>query len=333
MKVGGVTIKQATLHNQDYIDEKDILIGDTVVVKRAGDVIPQVVRPLEELRQGAERRFRMPERCPSCGQPVVHPEGEVAYYCVNRQCPAQIIRSIEHFVSRGAMDVDGFGKRLARSFVEMGLLRSAADLYYLRREDLLGREGWGETSVDNLVQAIEASKNRPLWRLITALGIRGVGSTVSQLLARQFRSLDALMSVSQEELESIERLGPHTAESIVEFFAGEPNRRMIERLREAGVRMERMPEEAGEPEGALAGKTFVITGTLPALSREEAAKLIREHGGKVTGSISRNTDYMLLGRDPGAAKPNRARELGVAEIDEDALWEMVGGRPNALVSR
>ena len=326
VKVGGVTIKQATLHNQDYIDEKDILIGDTVVVKRAGDVIPQVVRPLKELRQGTERRFHMPERCPSCGQPVVHPEGEVAYYCVNSQCPAQIIRSIKHFVSRGAMDVDGFGQRLARSFVEMGLLRSAVDLYYLRPEDLLGREGWGETSVDNLVQAIEASKNRPLWRLITALGIRGVGSTVSQLLARQFPSLDALMSVSQEELESIERLGPHTAESIVEFFAGEPNRRMIERLREAGIRMERMSEEAGEPEGALAGKTFAITGTLPALSREEATKLIREHGGKVTGSVSRNTDYLLLGSDPGAAKLNRARELGVPEINDEALWKLVGGK-------
>lgn len=326
VKVGGVTIKQATLHNQDYIDQKEILIGDTVVVKRAGDVIPQVVRPLQELRQGKERQFRMPESCPSCGQPVVHPEGEVAYYCVNSQCPAQIIRSIEHFVSRGTMDVDGFGQRLARSFVEMGLLGSAADLYYLLPEDLLEREGWQETSVDNLMQAIEASKDRPLWRLIAAMGIRGVGGTVSEILARHFPTLDALMSASQEELESIEGLGPHTAESIVEFFAREPNRRMIERLREAGVRMERMPEEAGEPEGALVGKTLVITGTLSTLSRDEAAKLVREHGGKVTGSVSGNTDYLLLGENPGASKLNRARELEVPEMDEDGLWEMVGGR-------
>jgi DNA ligase (NAD+) len=326
VKVGGVTIKQATLHNQDYIDQKEILVGDTVVVKRAGDVIPQVVRPLQELRQGSERRFRMPESCPSCGQPVVHPEDEVAHYCVNSQCPAQIIRSIEHFVSRGTMDVDGFGQRLARSFVEMGLLGSAADLYYLRPEDLLGREGWQETSVDNLMRSIEASKDRPLWRLIAAMGIRGVGGTVSEILARQFPSLDALMGASQEELESIEGLGLHTAESIVEFFAREPNRRMIERLREAGVRMERMPEEAGQPEGALAGKTLVITGTLPTLSRDEATKLIREHGGKVTGSVSRNTDYLLLGENPGASKLSKARELGVAEIDERALREILAGR-------
>jgi DNA ligase (NAD+) len=326
VQIGGVTIRNATLHNEEDIHRKDVREGDTVIVKRAGDVIPQVVAPIKELRTGEEKVFHMPKYCPICGQPVVKPEEEVMHYCINASCPAQLVGRIEYFASRGAMDIEGFGTRLAQSFVDKGLLRDVADFYYLAAEDLLELEGFAEKSVDNLLAAIEASKKRPLWRLLTALGIRGVGAVVAQLLTSHFTSLDELMDASAEELEAIKGLGPHIAQSIVDFFAQERNRDLIEKLRRAGVRMTRRPEEAAPEEGPLSGKTFVITGTLPTMSREAATEFIVGHGGRVTSSVSRNTSYLLAGEAPGGAKISRAQELGVPTIDEQDLNRLVQDR-------
>ncbi len=325
VEVGGVVVKQASLHNEEDIHRKDIRIGDTVIVRRAGEVIPYVVGPIVDLRSGGERVFHMPDRCPACGEPAVKPEGEVAYYCVNAACPAQLVRRVEYFASRGAMDIEGFGSQAAEQFVKEGLLKDVADFYYLRREDVLPLEGFAEKSSDNLLAAIEASKRRPLWRLITALGIRFVGSTVAQLLTEHYSSVDELMAATQEELESIEGLGPHTAGNIVEWFGRERHRALIEKLRRAGIRMEE-GEEVVEEEtpSTLAGLTFVITGTLPSMSRDEARALIERHGGKVTGSVSSKTDYLLVGEAPGGTKYNEGRELGVPMIGEGELLGMIG---------
>jgi DNA ligase (NAD+) len=327
VEVGGVIVKQASLHNEEDIHRKDIRVGDTVTVRRAGEVIPYVVGPIANLRTGDERVFHMPDRCPACGEPAVKPEGEVAHYCVNAACPAQLVRRVEYFASRGAMDIEGFGSRMAEQFVEEGLLKDVADFYYLRREDILALEGFAEKSTDNLLAAIEASKDRPLWRFITALGIRFVGSTVAQLLTEHYASIDELMAATQEELEAIEGLGPHTAGGIVEWFRRERHRTLIEKLRRAGVRMEEERKEEVEEEmpQTLAGLTFVITGTLPSMSRDQVTMLIERHGGRVTGSVSGRTDYLLVGEAPGGTKYNKARELGVPMIGEAELMEMIGG--------
>ena len=331
VEVGGVIVKQAALHNEEDIHSKDIRIGDAVIVRRAGEVIPYVEGPIVDLRTGEERMFHMPQRCPACGEPVVKPESEVAHYCVNAACPAQLVRRVEYFASRGAMDIEGFGSRMAEQFVKEGLLKDVADFYYLRREDILSLEGFAEKSTDNLLAAIETSKDRPLWRLITALGIRFVGSVVAQLLTEHYSSIDELMAATQEELQTIPGLGPNTAGSIVEWFGRERHRALIEKLRRAGVRpvlsrREGMEEKQGVVEEipqTLAGLTFVITGTLPSLSRDQATALIERHGGKVTGSVSSNTDYLLVGEDPGGTKYNKARELGVPMIREAELLGMI----------
>jgi DNA ligase (NAD+) len=322
VEVGGVIVKQAALHNEEDIHRKDIRIGDTVIVRRAGEVIPYVEGPIVDLRTGEERVFHMPDRCPACGEPTVKPEGEVAQYCVNAACPAQLVRRVEYFASRGAMDIEGFGSRMAEQFVKEGLLKDVADFYYLRREDILSLEGFAEKSTDNLLAAIEVSRDRPLWCLITALGIRFVGSTVAQLLTEHYSSIDELMAATQEELEAIEGLGSNTAGSIVEWFGRERHWALIEKLRRAGVRMEQREKVKEEIPQTLAGLTFVITGTLPSLSRDEATALIERHGGKVTGSVSSNTDYLLVGEAPGGTKYNKARELGVPMIEEEELLRM-----------
>jgi DNA ligase (NAD+) len=322
VQVGGVTIRHATLHNEEDIHRKDIREGDTVVIKRAGDVIPQVVGPVKELRTGEEKVFEMVKVCPVCGEPVVKPEEEVMYYCINASCPAQLVARVEYFASRGAMDIEGFGERLARTFVEKGLLSDVADFYSLGRDDLLEMEGFAEKSADNLLAAIEASKNRPLWRLVTALGIRGVGNVVAQLLIRRFTSLDELMAASEEELQQIDGMGPHTARSIVDFFSQDRNRRLIEKLREAGVNMTRLVEEEAAQEGPLTGLTFVITGTLPTMSREDAAEFIESQGGRVTSSVSGNTSYLLVGDRPGGTKVRQAEKLGVTAISEEELHDL-----------
>ncbi|MBI3286823.1 MAG: NAD-dependent DNA ligase LigA [Chloroflexi bacterium] len=326
VRVSGVTVSSATLHNFEDIQRKDIRQGDWVVVKRAGEVIPQVVRPLSSRRTGRERRIRPPRKCPQCGEAIYKPEDEVMYYCINASCPAQLVRNIEHWVSKGAMDIEGFGEKQTAKFVELGLVKDAADLYYLKRDKILGLEGFAEKATDNLLEAIQASKQRPLWRTITALGIRHVGSTVAQLLTRHFSSVDELMNASQEELLRIAGIGPHTARSIAEYFRQRRNRRFIEKLRRAGVRLSRAGEEAAPARGPLSGLTFVITGTLPKMSREEAAALIVQRGGKVVDSVSKKTSYLVVGEDPGGTKFNKAKELGIPRIDEGQLRQLAQGK-------
>jgi len=328
VRLGGVTIRKATLHNFEDLQRKDIRIGDRVIIKRAGDVIPYVVGPVVAARTGEERVYRMPEICPSCGEPVVSPEGEVAVYCINVACPEQRVRRVNYFAA--VMDIEGLGERTAQLLVERNLVQDAADLYYLKREDLLPLEGFAEKSADNLLAAIEASKERPLAQVIAALGMRGVGGIVAQLLAQHYRSLNELAKASREELEAIEGMGPHTTGAIVEWFAHPRNQEFIERLRRAGVRLEQEAPTAPVA-GPLAGLTFVVTGTLPTMSREEATRLIERHGGKVTGSVSRKTDYLVVGEAPGGTKYRKAQQLGVPMVDEEQLLRMIGQEQGSAV--
>jgi len=344
VRLGGVTIRKATLHNFEDLQRKDIRIGDTVTIRRAGDVIPYVVGPVVVARTGEERVYELPAVCPSCGEPVASPEGEVAVYCINVACPEQRVRRVGHFAA--VMDVEGLGGRTAQLLVEHNLAQDAADLYYLKREGLLQLEGFAEKSIHNLLAAIEASKDRPLAQIVAALGIRGVGGTVAQLLAQHYRSVDELAAASQEELETIEGMGPHTARAIVEWFARTRNQEFIGKLRQVSVRLEQeavrpqattsdrkrplrshgrpVAQSLAEPvEGPLAGLTFVITGTLPAMSREEATHFIERHRGRVTGSVSRKTDYLVAGESPGGTKYRKAQQLGVPIIDEAGLLGMV----------
>jgi DNA ligase (NAD+) len=324
VNVGGVTVRQATLHNFEDLMRKDIRVGDTVIVVRAGEVIPQVVKPILERRPPDSKPYAMPTHCPSCGEPVVKPEGEVAVYCVNAACPAQLVRRVEHFVSRGAMDIVGFGERIAEQLIEAGLIHDVSDIYSLKdkREHLLQLEGFGEKKVDNLLKAIEASKQQPLERLVTALGIRGVGNIVAKTLVEHFPSLDALAAATEEELQRVEGIGPEIARSVVDWFARPRHQEVLRKLRAAGVRTEAAPRAVAEGAAPLRGLTFVITGTLPTLSRDQARALIEAAGGKVTDSVSRKTDYLVLGENPGS-KLEKARELGIKIIDEATLRQMI----------
>ena len=329
VEIGGVTVKQATLHNYDDIERKGIRIGDRVIVKRAGDVIPQVVGPVVSLRNGSERPITPPDRCPSCGGTVVKPQGEVAIYCVNSSCPAQLVRLLEHFVSRSGMEIQGIGERICALLVSQGLVHDVADLYFLRREDLLGLEGFAEKSAENLLNSIERSKSRPLDRLLTALGIRFVGSEVARILTQHYPSIYDIMAASQEELQGIEGIGPKIAQSIAGYFAVEGNRQLIKKLEQAGVNLGG-GEVRAAPKGSLSGLTFVITGVLPSMSREQAKELIEAHGGKVTGSVSSKTSYLVVGAEPGDTKLSAARKLGVPTIDEDGLRQLLAGHPPAI---
>ncbi len=322
IEIGGVVVSKATLHNFDYIAEKDIRIGDRVLIKRAGDVIPYVIGPVVDARTGNEHIYQPPKVCPACGQPVEHFPGEVAWYCVNVSCPAQLVRNVEHFVSRGAMDVVGLGIKIVEQLVESGLVRDVADLYTLRKEDLLKLEGFAEKKADNLLASIEASRRQPLARLINALGIRGVGEVMAADLAEAFADLDELSRASVDDLMQIEGVGPNIAQSIVDWFARPANRQVLEKLRKAGVWPRRQLRAPGPTEQPLAGLTFVITGTLPGLSREQARELIQQHGGKVTDSVSRKTDYLVVGEAPGS-KLDKARELGVKILDEAGLKRLI----------
>jgi DNA ligase (NAD+) len=331
VQLSGVTIRQASLHNLDDLARKDIRAGDVVVVQRAGDVIPQVVRPVVELRDGSQVPFEPPTSCPSCGQPVERTPGEVALYCVNPSCPAQTLRLVEHWASRGAMDVDGLGIRVAEQLIAAGLVHDVADLYRLTREQLLALEGFQERRADNLLAAIDASRQRPLWRLLTALGIAGVGAKAAQVLADRFRSLDALRAADEAALQEIEGIGPTTAASLVSYFGRPATAGLLERLRAGGVSMaDAMPEVAGEVAGeplgeaTLEGLTFVVTGTLPAMSREQAEAFIVAHGGKVAGSVSAKTSYLVVGDKPGSSKFNKAQQLGIPMLDEPGLLALVG---------
>ncbi len=322
--VGGVTVSQATLHNEDYVRELDIRIGDTVAVKRAGEVIPQVLRVLPELRTGNEQAWEMPRTCPACGQPVERVPGEAATYCVNSACPAQLVRGVEHFVSRGAMDIDGFGIRQAELFVEEGLIQDLADIYYLDAAPILALEGFGEKRVQNLMSAIEASKNRHPARLLTALGIRGVGEIVAEQLIDHYGSIDALRAATMDDLQAVSGIGPVLAQSIVDWFSKEPNQRLVARLQAAGVQTVAAPTQEGQSVQSLAGLTLVITGTLPSLSREQARDLIKAHGGKVSDSVSKNTDYVVAGESAGS-KLDKARKLGIPILEEQGLRNLIAG--------
>ena len=320
--LSGATIRHASLHNEDYIREKDIRKGDTVLVRRAGEVIPQVVASLAELRTGNEQQWRMPVVCPSCGEPIVRSQEEVAYYCENSACPAQLVRRIEHFSSRGAMNIEGLGETLAQQLVEAGILHDVADLYYLSRDRLLELEGFAEKKTENLLKAVKASKSRPLSRLITALGIRHVGHIVAELLVAHYPSLDALMAISQEDLVEIKGLGPQIARSVVEWFNQPQNRQLVEKLRRTGVLM--TDEESEIPQSQpLEGLVFAVTGAL-SVPRDEIAANLARHGGRVVNSVSRRTNYLIVGTNPGGSKVSRARELGTPVISEEELGEMLG---------
>ena len=319
VEVGGVIVRQATLHNFDFISEKDIRVGDRVLVKRAGDVIPYVIGPVSDARDGSQQPYVPPSTCPACFQPVEQIPGEVAWYCINAACPAQLIRNLEHFVSKGAMDIVGLGIRIVEQLAGEGLISDVADLYSLQRESLMTLEGFAERKVDNLLAAIDASRRQPLSRLVTALGIRGVGEVMSADLARHYPDLDALSQASSEELQAIEGVGPNIAQAIVDWFARPANRSLVAKLRERQVwpvsEPTRGPVNVDLP---LNGQTFVITGTLPGLSRDEAKSLIESSGGKVTDSVSKKTSYLVLGENPGS-KLDKARALNIPILDEAGL--------------
>ncbi|HSD94046.1 MAG TPA: NAD-dependent DNA ligase LigA, partial [Syntrophales bacterium] len=312
VQVGGVTVSRATLHNEDEIAKKDVRIGDTVIVQRAGDVIPEVVKVVEGRRTGKERPFRMPATCPVCGSKVVRLEGEVAHRCIDLACPAQIRENIKHFVSRSGMDIEGLGDKIVSQLLDAGLIRDPADLYGITKEQLLDLERFAERSADNLIAAITRSKQPPLERLLFALGIRHVGEYVAKILARKFGSVGAIEAASQEELTAIEGIGPTIAESIYRFFHEPHNLRILRKLEQAGVRP---VVEKHAASTALAGKTFVFTGSLKGFSREKAKEIVESHGAAATSSVSKKTDYVVAGEDPGS-KYEKAKSLGVAILDE-----------------
>jgi DNA ligase (NAD+) len=318
--VGGVTVSHATLHNMDEIKRLDVKVGDTVLIQRAGEVIPQVVKVVKQAPEG--REFSMPKQCPVCGGDVHRAEGEVAYRCVNSACPARLKESLLYFAGRRAMNIDGLGDALVDQLVDKGLVRDVADLYGLTQEQVANLERMGDKSAGNLLLEIDNSKKASLARLIFALGIRFVGERTGQLLADHFASLDKLAKASAEELLEVEEVGPRVAESILEFFREPRNLKVIAKLRNAGLQFE--SAKVYKPEGNLAGKQFVITGTLPRYSRDEAKKMIEEAGGRVTGSVSKKTDYVVVGADPGS-KLDKARSLGVKTIEEGELLKLLGG--------
>ncbi len=316
VSVGGVTIKQAALHNEDDIRRKDIRIGDTVVVQRAGEVIPQVVGPVKSKRSGQEKVFTMPSRCPVCGAEVIKPEGEAMSRCTNAACPAQVQEQLEHFVSRGGMDIRGIGESLSITLLKEGLVKNVADLYDLKdkKEQLVKSERMAEKSVGNILNAIENSKERPLSKVIFALGILHIGEEMAELLAKHFGSIDRLADASREELLSIPTVGPKIADSIVAFFRQKENRHIIERLRKAGIRLE---EEIAKPkEQPLAGQEFVITGRLEAFSRQEVEARIKALGGSTGSSVTKKTTYLVVGADPGS-KLASAQSLGTKLLAEE----------------
>jgi DNA ligase (NAD+) len=321
--VGGSTVGLATLHNQDEVARKDVRVGDTVIVRKAGDVIPEVVGPVLAKRKKGARKWKFPTRCPVCDQPLVRPEGEADTRCVNVDCPAQRVQRIVFFAGRSAMDIEGLGEERVTQFVAEGLLHDAADVYDLTVERLVGLERIGERSAQLLVDAVEASKSKPLAKLLVGLGIRHVGPSASQALARELGSLDAIATASHEELAAVEGLGGVIASSVVEFFANERNRDFVRRLVDAGVNVQGPPKAEVRSDGpSLAGLTFVITGTLPSMTRDETQAELEARGGKVTSSVSKKTSYVVVGASPGS-KLAKAEQLGVATLDEDALRHLL----------
>lgn len=327
--IGGVTVSNATLHNFALTQALDIRIGDMVIIKRAGDVIPNVVGPMATARDGSERPILPPERCPFCNTRLIQLEGAVDYLCPNDHCPERVYRQVEFFVSRGAMDIEGLGGQTVRQLIAVGLIQDEADIFFLKAESLHDLEGFADKKITALLAAVEAARSRPLDVLLTALGIDGVGSTVAAALASAFGSLDALEQATPDQLTEVEGVGPILAENIAAWFQNEHHRTVLGKLRRAGVNMQ--AERRAPVSDSLAGLTFVLTGTLPTLSRDAATDLIGAHGGKVTSSVSKKTSYVVVGDAPGS-KADKARELGVPILDEPGLRALAEGEASASSS-
>lgn len=319
VQVGGVTVTHATLHNEDEVRRKDLRIGDQVLIERAGEVIPQVVKPIVEKRTGSEREFRMPTSCPVCGSKAVREEGEAVRRCVNASCPAQVKERLRHFCSRDAMDIEGVGPSLVDQLVDKGLVKDAADLYELRKEQLLGLEGIAEKSSENILSAIKGSLDRDFARVLFALGIRHVGKATANDLADAFGSMERLISADKDELSQVEGIGEVVASAIHDFFENASNRKLIERLKAAGLPM----KSSARPGGPLAGKVFLFTGELSSMTRSEAERRVESLGGKVSASVTKGTDFVVVGRDPGS-KLEKAKRIGKTILDEAAFLRMTG---------
>lgn len=319
--IAGSTVSRATLHNEDEIRRKDIRIGDTVIVQKAGDIIPEIITPVLSKRTGNEREFEMPTACPACGGDIVRPVGEAVARCVNINCPAVVFEHVIHFAGRSAMDIDGLGESVAHQLLDKGMIKDVADIYYLSKEQLLGIEHFADKAAENLCSAIEVSKTRPLSRLLFALGIRHVGAHVAELLADRFGSIDRLVAAPYEEITAVPEIGPRIAESIINFFREERNRRVIERLRQAGVSMEQ--EKMETKDLGFDGMSFVFTGTLTLFTRSDAEAIVKSKGGRASSSISKKTDYVVVGKNPGS-KYDKAVSLGIKIIMEDEFKRLIG---------
>ncbi len=330
VQISGVTVKLATLHNEDDIRRRDIRIGDTVVVQRAGDVIPQVIGPLTDKRDGTEREFFMPAACPACGEPVERAEGEARHYCTNRNCPSRGFRLLEHYASRGGMDIDGVGEKLLFRFWELEMVRRPPDLYGLTVDDLLPLEGFQQRSAENVIRSIDASRSRPLTRLVVSLGIPHVGWITAQGLVAHFQTMDALRHAGGEEMEAIEGIGSVVADTVAAYFGDPEHQQLVDDLAAAGVNMEAQPDELGPvSEGPLSGLTLVVTGTLEGSTREEAYAAIEERGGKVTNSVSKKTSFVVAGASAGS-KLEKAAKAGVPVLDEAGFVKLLEEGPEAV---
>jgi len=320
VKVAGSTIAKTTLHNEDFIKEKELKIGDTVVIQKAGDVIPEIVEVKKEKRPGKEIEFSMPQKCPVCGAQAIREEGEAAIRCTGIECPAKLFRNLVHFVSREAMNIDGLGENIIQQLLDKGLINNIADIYTLQLEDIESLKKNGQKFAKNLFDSIEKSKQNDLYRLLTALGIRHVGTKASKLLARKYKNMDNVMQAELEDLSRINDIGPIVANSIYEFFKQEQTQDLMQRLKKSGVNME--AEEEENIDNRWEGKTFVLTGTLTKYTRGEATNIIEKFGGKTTSTVSKKTDYVLAGEEAGS-KLTKAQNLGITIIDETEFQEMI----------
>ena len=320
VELAGTTVKRASLHNEDEIHRKDIRVGDRVVVEKAGEIIPQVINVVNPDREDRGPRFEMPQHCPACGEKLIKLGDDVDWRCINSECPPQVRQRIEHFASRDAMDIDGLGEAVVDQLVSEQLINNYADLYDLTKKQLLPLERMAEKSAQNLIDAIENSKSQSLDRVIYAMGIRFVGKTVARDLANNLQTMDAIMEASQETIEEIDSIGPKIAQSVVEFFNQNHNREVVSKLRNYGLNL--VMEQKEQASQKLVGKRFVLTGSLPSMTRKEATQLIEKHGGKTTSSVSGNTDYLLVGNSPGS-KYDKAQELDIPILDQNTFLDLI----------
>ena len=322
VRLAGTTVSRATLHNEDYINEKDIMIGDTVLVQKAGDIIPQVVEVVKEERTGNEVKFKLPDKCPVCFEPTVRLEGEAAVKCINMSCPAQIRRGIIHFASRDAMNIEGLGESIVSLLLDNNIIKDIADLYYIKKEDLVNLDRMGEKSASNLIDAIEKSKENDLYRLINGLGIKYIGIKGAKVLAKSFGNIDKIINSTEDDLINLEEFGEIMANSVIQFFNEERNIEVINKLRAARVNMNSIISDKEDIESIFDGMKIVLTGTLPTLKRNDAKEMIEKRGGKATSSVSKSTTFVLAGEEAGS-KLAKANELGITVIDESKFLEIL----------